>query len=1394
MSCINLNLSQKEIAMSEVANSHKNAVNTISLKIKLPDIDCEKASKAVDAVLASADVFTLIVDGSLLDRIRVAGAAPVSLCEIADAKTLEEAEVYMSHWDKQTVDTSRELYKAEVIPIKEGGCIVYVIFHHIIIDGYGMSLFAQRVLDVLAGKDIPHSVFLSDTSTAEESDGAQFWQKYFEEAEFEPAIFAEKPTCSEFFAFNKAIDRALANKIKKFAKKENLTPAYVMAAAYGLYLAEATGKKDAVMLMPRLNRTPDQMQTIGCYTLLVPVRVTLSEKESFADFCRRVEVSAREASRNKGYGYDRILKTLRDDNIISESLSEYVFNFYRYEFDTTINHETDYSVAGAMHNHLTYNVFSNSDGGFNIRLDCREGVYNNQRAEFFFDSMCRILNAGTDGAMTRDISIVGEDEYNKNLSVYGVSYDVSCELTIPSMLRENAAKTPDAYALHAGEVSLTFKELDEVSDRIAKALVSRGVKKGDCVAFMLNRDWRIIPTILGISKSGAAFIPVDPAYPQDRVNYIIENSKAAHLISSQNVDNDDKYTYLEIDELIDFSDISVVLPEIKQNDTAYIIYTSGTTGRPKGVMLSHKGIANIVHPDNNPFNRDITKNCRGIVAIGSICFDISLFEIFVPLFSGLFVEFGNEKAMFDASELARHIQKHNADIIHCTPSRIAAYLSNPAFADAIKDVKAILAAGEVLPGSLVEQMQNTYGIRMYNGYGPTETTIGATITEAGDMVSIGKPIGNMGVVLLNNNRKMVPFGATGEICVHGNGVGIGYKDREEETASKYINWNGLRLYRTGDLGHLGEDSRLIYHGRNDRQVKLRGLRIELSEIEKVMSEVSGIALCNCMIKKIDRTEHLVGFYTVAAGASVDVQDMRAFMKSRLTPYMVPDILKELPSMPQTPGGKTDLKALALIPVEYSRVYKKPISHKENAVCSAFETVLKMENVGLDDNFFELGGTSLDAVEVILQIENKLNLENGIIEFGDLYRFPTPALILDKIYGESTVDDGFDLKSLDYSGIDAIIGATSDNATETKHLGNILLTGVTGYLGIHILIDLLKRPDICGKIVCLARPKKKLMAERRVKTNLFYFNEEDFSEGYGDKWIVAEGDITNPDIFTEPCDVHIDTIINSAANVAHFAYGDALTKNNTDGVKNLITFAKNQGATLCQVSTISVGGCTDNSDLNEFTETDFYIGQKIHNSYIYSKYMAEYVMLRAAVDDGLKIKLMRVGNLQGRIADGEFQMNMQTNAFGRTMASYIKLGAVPQSVYNASVNFSPVDETAHNIVSLTALDIENVAFHVYPPKEVEFKALFDSLKELGHNIEILSDADFDALVQKKKQNAEGREQLEGLVTAGIEGNLLEIPITNHITDKCLLQSGNGWSEITSDYLNKYLSALDDLMLF
>ncbi len=1395
-----LNQAQWGIWQNERVYGEKK-LSVISVKLKLAGYTAEQVRDAADRVMERADIFSAALCQE--DEICfIPGGRAVEGCVLLAEAAYEDALKYMEEKDRCPLDSPRELYRAETIPLREGGALLYVRFHHILIDGYGMSLFARRVADALEGKEPPLSVFFSEDGfpgeeAAFSEDGSEelFWREYFREPEFEAAIFPEVSKGLEKTSVRRKPEKGLGEEILSFAERNQVTPAYVLGAAYALYLAEASGKGEAVFLMARQNRREEERETLGCYTLPVPVRVQVEREDTFGQLCQRVQNAARLASAKKGFGLERIQKLLREEGLSFGNVSEYSFNFYPRGLSGKAGHSLDFSVSGGITGHFRWNVFQGEDGPFFV-FDLRDGIYDRERAEYFANSVEEILRQGFGGKRAGEIEIIGEAEKRSLLAVRGKEIPIDGEATIPSLFREAAARYGHRPALYAGEAALSFQELDVLSDKIAAGLRARGVESGDRAAFMLKRDIRLIPVILGIAKAGAAFIPIDPMYPGDRIRYIVTDSRAKVLISSREVEQAAEYGYLDVEELICGGEERFDLPPIRQEQTAYLIYTSGTTGRPKGVMLSHRGIVNIVHPDNNPFNRDIVEHARGITAIGSICFDISLFEIFVPLFNGLFVELGNEKSMLDAGELAEHILRHRADILHCTPSRVASYLGSPRFREALGQVKAMLMAGEVLPESLVNELKERYGIRVYNGYGPTETTIGATITEAGDNQTIGAPIANTGVVLLNKNGKAVPWGAAGEICVYGDGLGTGYWNRPRETEEKFILWQGMRLYRTGDLGRLDPRGRLLYHGRNDRQVKLRGLRIELSEIERVMGAHPDVAQACCILRKIERTKRLVGFYAAGPGGSVSEENLRAFMKERLAPYMVPDILTALDKMPQTPGGKTDYRALEELPVAFRQTYRAPKGDKEQAVCHAFARVLELAQVGMDDNFFELGGDSLSAVELIVELEKALGGEAEGINYESLFQHPTPGLLLSQLGSPGEGRKSYPIDGLDYTGIDAYLSCRTDRSRgERKGLGNVLITGATGYLGIHILIELLQNPDICQKVYCLTRSKGKVSAEKRMKNSLFYYAEADFEESYGPKWEVAEGDITRDEIFIKPFAGRIDTVINAAANVAHFAYGDALDQVNRAGVRNLAEFALSRKALFCQISTVSVGGmCRDLADGRVFSEENLYIGQGIYNQYIYSKFMAEYELLRSAVDRGLSVKIMRVGNLQGRSRDGEFQMNLKSNGFTRRLSSYIRMGAVPRSVYRGSVNFSPVDETAHMIIALAGMDCACPVFHVYPPREVEFSRLFDALARQGHEVKVLEDEGFEELLQSLKRTDEGRQAAEGLLTERPDGINRDIPVIQNRTQELLEAAGERWLTVTDEYLNQYLSALEGMNMY
>ncbi len=1388
------NLSQSQLWSNEIAFPGT-AINVISSRLSVEGYATEAIKVAVEKVLANADVFAVELKREGTAGWLVKREKEGYECVVTPVMSSQQADAYMEEELSLPLEDSG-LYKVKIIPLKDNTVLVFSCFHHLIMDGYSMSLYGQYILDALAGKDVVQSCFLEDTTPVVDPSMETLWREYFQGMDGTNRIYGDVTEGLNRTEYREVLGNDLEYQIKSYASDNKIGLPYIYLAAYAIYLARATRKKEAIILMSRLGRNREQMHQLGCYVLVVPVRITIEEEDTFAVVCEKALLASKKAASGKWYGYDSIQKIAVEEGIEPEVLTANVYGYFRHAMDSEI--PFTYELTGAaMPNDLSFNVMA-FDASTIFELELADKVYDMEKGKAFAESIIKILKQGFSGVCTCDMEIVSDSDRAKNASIRGEKIALNTEDTIVSLFYENVLAHGDKVALYAGEEQLTFAQLDEWSSRIASSLSAKGVVKGDSVAFILKRDIRLIPTIFGILKAGGAFIPIDEKYPLERIQYIVKDSGSKYVISSQSV-NPEITEWLDIDTLL-FGDKAEAIISEKQaincEDIAYMIYTSGTTGVPKGVRIAHRGIVNIVQPQNNPFNKEITSVAHGLVAVGSISFDISLYEIFVPLLNGLFIELAPEEALTNPSKLAKVISAHGADVMHCTPSRLASYLKLEEFQEVFKQLKAILSAGEVLHSSLVNEIREQYGTKIYNGYGPTETTIGATITEAFDNITIGKPIANMGIMILDEKGRELPYGAMGEICICGVGVGLGYQNLPELTDSKFCEYHGEKVYHSGDLGYLNMEGQLIYYGRCDRQVKLRGLRIELDEVEHGIVGCEGVVSTVCMVRKIQNQQHLVAFYEVHKDVVVEEAVMKAALQVKVPYYMIPDIWVKLEELPQTVSGKIDLKKLEAYPIEYVKTYVAPTNKTEEIVCMAIAQVLNLgeeEKVGIEDSFFDLGGDSLAAALLMLRVEEELG--EGCISVADIYKQITAKNMATFILDEANTRKDNPLEKLDYTGFAEALKTSDELKDEMDCAGNVLITGVTGYFGVHILIDLLNRPNMYNKIYCLARNKGKLEAKKRVLSALFYFAEDNYLDQYGTRWEVIEGDITQNKAYESLKDIPFTTVINSAANVAHFGKQEELEKTNIQSVSNLIQFCKEKDACLCQISTISVGGSiSSDKEIPRFAEEDFYVGQEINNQYIASKFMSEYQMIRAYIDDGVKVKIIRVGNLQGRIQDGEFQMNMKSNAFTRRITSYIKVGAVSQSIYESMVNFSPVDDTAHMLVTIAGSAHKQVAYNLYPPSEIAFSRLADVLEKLEYPVEVISDKEFAEKMGQMKETKEGQRIVADILIE--KPNLGDIMIEADATrTQAFLEAHHEkWNEITDTYLDKCFAGITDMIFF
>ncbi|MDK2961362.1 MAG: hypothetical protein PWP20_488 [Eubacteriaceae bacterium] len=417
------------------------------------------------------------------------------------------------------------------------------------------------------------------------------------------------------------------------------------------------------------------------------------------------------------------------------------------------------------------------------------------------------------------------------------------ELTVAGTFK-NVVKTYGSQtAVIATDKTLSYTELDQESNRIANALIKMGVGVGDKIGFMLKRDSRLQVTMLGIAKSGAAFIPIDPEYPINRIKNIVEDSLAKLLIS----DNDSDLTELDVvsadyDDLIKIGETAAVDVEIDPDDLSYIIFTSGSTGRPKGVMLKQKGLVNYITPsDHNTFAKGFVDHTNTLVSITTVSFDVFLKENMTSLLNGKTLVLANEDQVNDPAELAKLMTETAVDGYSSTPTRMIQYLESKAFEEAVASLSFIICGGEKFPPGLYTQLSKITKARIFNSYGPTEISISSNAKElTNELITIGKPLSNVREYICDPDGNLLPVGVVGELYIGGMGVGRGYLNNPEQTRKAFIDYQGERIYKTGDFARWTDDGEVVILGRMDGQIKLRGLRIELGEIENAMLAYEGL--------------------------------------------------------------------------------------------------------------------------------------------------------------------------------------------------------------------------------------------------------------------------------------------------------------------------------------------------------------------------------------------------------------------------------------------------------------------------------------------------------------------------------------------------------------------------
>ncbi|WP_243110268.1 amino acid adenylation domain-containing protein [Ruminococcus sp. AM42-11] len=1293
---------------------------------------------------------------------------------------------------------NEQLFRFEIHRTCDGNYL-FLDIHHIVADGTSLGIILNDINRAYSGEKLEVEEYTSydlalDNRDALASDAYKnaenYYKSVFENAggsiNFYPDKSGAAPTAE---MYHRETSEFSVQDVKAFCKKHGITENVFFISAFGITLGKYNFRKDAVFTTIYHGRNDSRLSdTVGMLVKTLPVYCDFSG--STADCLNAVQQQLINSMNNDIYPFSQISHefNIKADAMVIYQGDNFAFDNIGGEYAQEEPVQLNAAKAPVS---ISISIERNK---FVFEIEYRGDMYNEETIKYLADN----LETTADGILREyepaDIRLMFEEETK-------MEDDPShAGKTFVDLFREAVAKYPDRPAVKDGMGELTYKELDHMSDYVAQKLTENGFGREKVAGILCGRTKEYAVAYIGVMKAGGAYVPLDPEYPQSRIEYMLKDSEAENLLVI------DRYRSLvgfydqnviSLDDVAaeskDFA-LSVELTAPKAENLAYMIYTSGSTGKPKGVMLEQRNLLNLI--EYILMTRKLTPD--DIVAeFASFCFDASVIDLFAPLTAGAVLYILPESIRKDAVAVGKFIKEEK--ITTATfPTQMGELVAE--LLDDAPSLKFVTLGGE----KFKYYRDRTY--QMINGYGPTENTVSSTefwVDKQYDNIPIGKSQRNIRSYIVDENMKRLPVGASGELCHAGRQIARGYHNLPEKTASVFVENpfsvcdEDKRLYRTGDMVRMKGDGNIEYIGRIDSQVKIRGYRIELGEIEGALLKHDKVKNAAVIVIEKGGNKYITAYYT---GEIIPEDELKLFLNPLIPDYMMPSFFVHLEKMPVTPGGKIDKKALPVpeVTTTASTAYVEPVTAVQIKLCEIFEKALGIEKVGIEDNFFELGGSSLTASKVAVMCLSK----NISIVYADIFKYPTIrelSAIVDNSEAFENPQSENEFSSYNYNRIQSVIsGNVEENVNQVtkEEIGDIMITGATGFLGIHVLKAYLDNYD--GKVYCLVRKGKYESMEKRMMHMLMYYFDNPCQELFGERIICVDGDITSKEQVEKFADYKFNTIINCAACVKHFAAGDVLEKINVHGVENLIEFCKNSGRRLIQISTVSVAG--EGSDgvppmSRVFNENDLYIGQNITNEYIRTKFLAERAVLEA-VSSGLDGKVIRVGNLMSRNSDGEFQINFITNGFLRSLRGYEAVGKFPIGAMHEVTEFSPIDSTALAVLRLVQTDRRFTVFHACNSHHIYMADLIYAMRSHGFDIDIVSDEEFEAAVKEFAKNSDDSDVVSGLIayTAHNENEIYTLDYSNRFTAQVLYRLDYKWPVTDDRYLESAIEALDRLAFF
>jgi len=899
------------------------------------------------------------------------------------------------------VDSGQPLAFHLLIQVADNRWYWYQRYHHLVVDGFSFPAITRQIVAIYRawsnGEATPESPFTPFAEVAEEyqryrdseaytRDGA-FWAEQRKQlpppVSLSSAPLPGRAATTDILRLKLTADRHAFNQLATASQSQRTDLALALVA---LWLARLTGRMDyaaGFIFMRRMGSAA--LTATGPVLNVLPLAVNIRAQETLPELAQRLAGQMKKMRRHQRYDAEQIV---RDSGRAAsdEALFGPVFNVkvFDYQLDLAGVQAVTHTLATGPVNDLEMALFPDEQGGLSIEILANKQRYDEATLVRHVERLHGLLAqfAANIDLRCGEAETVSDAEYQQLEKINQT--EVTLPLTtLSALVAEQAAKTPDAPALADAQYHLTYREMREQVVALANQLRARGVKPGDSVAVALPRSVFLTLALHAIVEAGAAWLPLDTGYPDDRLQMMLEDARPSLLITTD--DQRPRFSHLSV-EVFSYNTLfsaegSEPLNLSAPEQTAYIIFTSGSTGRPKGVMVGQTAIVNRLLWMQNHY----PLTAVDVVAQKTPCsFDVSVWEFWWPFIAGAKLVMAEPEAHRDPLAMQEFFAKYGVTTTHFVPSMLAAFVASltPENAACCASLKQVFCSGEALPTLLCREWEHLTHVPLHNLYGPTEAAVDVSWYPAfgpelalvtGNSVPIGFPVWNTGLRILDAMMRPVPFGVAGDLYLTGIQLAQGYLGRPDLTASRFIAdpfVPGERMYRTGDVARWLDNGAVEYLGRSDDQLKIRGQRIELGEIDRAMLTLPDMAQAvthACVINQAADTggdaRQLVGYVVSESGLPLDRDALLTTLKTQLPPHMVPVVLLQLSALPLSANGKLDRKALPLPELAVKTPGRAPESDAEQAIAAAFSTLLGCEINDIEADFFALGGHSLLAMRL-----------------------------------------------------------------------------------------------------------------------------------------------------------------------------------------------------------------------------------------------------------------------------------------------------------------------------------------------------------------------------------------------------------------------------------------------